>query len=542
MKYAGLWTTFPTLLVVVSAMKYLQFSATHLSDFISIGCLSFVPSLLIWSQNVVAKKNGKSDFSIIPTRTHLDPDYQSSARYRAQEKIVPEELLKKKPSGIVYGKSNGKYACIEPNLKGSSHTLILGSSGAGKTSSVIADTCLAASENKDSTSWLIVDIKGEILSKFISTTDRDADKLYVFNPRDRNGDGFDPFYDIDDSSEEYDILTSVRRVVFSLIPKKNNESSDSFWVDAPRAVLVALWVFGWQQLNLRTLPALADFALSKPLDELINDVLGKVGENSVVYKQLVSFGGEGAAKETLSGIAMNLANALSLVVSDEGLRFLLSENVRRITPECIEKEGVVVDIQISDQFLAEYSKILNLFLSTFLIAFTRRSEDSSPVIVLIDELGRIVIDSDGQLSGLEAVLMIGRSRKVSLILCTQSWDALRSAYSEAECNDMLVNLNYRVVLNAVPDDTSTVDMVVKGFGKYLERKRSFTDGKQQSSSYSFELQDVIRPDDLLKLPEQNRLVLLSPHGAFLIKKCPYYSDKYFKKIAENIANERRILK
>lgn len=534
LKYTGLWIPIPiTILTVNVIQNFVEDYEMDIKFILGIFIFSFLIPLLIWSKNVVARLNGKEEFPLIPIQTGNDPLYQYSYRTQALSKKPCAELLKRRPEGIVFGRSlNNHYVCITPG-KGAAHTLVIGPSGSGKTSSVLADSILASHiENKDQITWVVVDVKGELEEKFFPI---DA-KIAVFNPRDRNKSGFDCLYDINDGSSEYEVLTTLRRVIYSLVPSTNQKSGDSFWSEGVRSILQGVFLYSWIYLGLRTLPDLVDFTLSKNLKTLINEILLEVDCYSNVSKLLTPFGGEDAADETLSSLSMNIGNALYLLATDETLRYLMRECEDKITPEILE-QGVSVDIQIKDEFLQDYSRILSLIIGTFCTAMTRRPEGSNQIVMVLDELGRIA--HEGQIEGLQSVLQIGRSRGVSVICCLQSWSAMESVYPEGACRDMLNNFPYRLILQAQPDAKDVTEMAIKAFGKYTEKKRSYSNGKQKSYSYSFEEKDVIRESDLLVLPEQNRVVLLSPYGAYRLQKLQYFKDKILGKKALEIKESKK---
>lgn len=520
--YTGLWIPLPATIVLITLIKQLnqRFEITVsfiLGIFLCMHCIS----IYIWTQNSIAKKNGKQNFSFTQSSFSMHPEYQNSYRNAALERKPPAELLQKTPSGFVLGKSNGKYVCIQPGKQGATHLLVVGGSGSGKTSSALGCSMLGSN-----LTWIMVDIKGELHEKFFK---KDSD-IAIFNPKRRDLSGFDFFYDLTNESSDMDVLDTLKRVVYALIPAKNN-NTDSFWTDGPRNILLGIFLYGWKHQSLHNLPDLADYALSKNLKTLINDILSNVESYSTISKLLTPFGGEDAADETLSSLAMNIGNALQLIATDETVRFLLRESNRKINPTIIEK-GCSIDIHISDKDLNKYTQLLNLLIGCCCNYLTTRPEQSSPVVLCIDELGRLV--HDGQIEGLQETLQIGRSRGVSVICCLQSWSAMEAVYPKGATQDMLNNFSYRLILQSQPDDKNTSDMAIKSFGKYTEKKRSVSKGKQSSCTYSYEEKDVLRETDLLTLPVNNKAIMLSPYGAYYLDKCQYFKDAYFKKQSKQI--------
>lgn len=539
--YTGLWIPIPLTACVVYTISFLNpyyFMSIQLILFLFL--LSHVIPTYIWSLNRIAKSNGLEKFDLFPVNIATNPMYQVSYRMQAMRRKPPEDLLYDTPRGLVLGTYASKYVCVIPGEKGASHLLVVGGSGSGKTSSVLACTELATKMNKKNTSLpftsIMIDVKGELEEKFFSPCDG---RLVVFNPRDRSRWGFDFLYDINEDSTEADVLSAMRRIVYNLVPMQQNSTGERFWVDGPRNILLGLFLYGWKYQKCRTLPDLADFALSKNLKALINEVLLDVDEFSVISKFLTPFGGEEAADETISSLAMNVGNALQLIATDETLRYLLRECDRKISPTLVE-QGISIDLQISDAYLDTYAQIMRLAISTCCTSMMMRPEGSSPILLIVDEAGRIA--HEGQIEGLQQVLQIGRSRGVSVILCLQSWSAMEAVYTVGDCKDMLNNLQYRLVLQSSPDAKDTTEMCMKAFGKYQEKKRSVTNGHNKSVSYSFEEKDILQETDLLSLPEKKKAILLSPYGAFMLDKCQYFSDPILKKIANKIKEDRKQLK
>lgn len=535
LRYTGLWLPPPVTVGIAVIMYYCYCPIDQiLSVSMCVLLLSLVISLWIWSQNSIAKRNGLTEFPLIPYATDQNPYYQVSYRAKALYKKPDKRLLYKEPKGIILGKSDGRYMSIQPGITpGALHTLVLGTSGSGKTSSVLLSTLLAQHNNKEIT-FLAVDVKGELLEKGFSPDD----KVAVFNPRRRDLYGFDFLYDLTPKSTESEVIEALRRVIYSLIPLRHT-GGDEFWPIAARTVLLGLFLFAWEYQQCYTLPQLVDFALSKNLNTLITDIQAEAEENSVVTRLLSSYGGDCVAEETLGSISSNIGNALQLFSSDSNLRYLTKEADRKITPELLEK-GISIDLLIEDRDLEVYAPILSLAVATCITYLSSPAREKavaqdplhSQVVFILDELGRIP-----EVQGLPSILQIGRSRGCTVIGCLQSWSAAEDHYGEKVAQDMLTNFSYRVFLQCQPE-SKDVEMAVKAFGKYTEKKKSVNTGKNKNYSYQFEEKDILQASDLLTLPDKNRIVVLSPFGAYMLTRCQYFKDTKLSKIADHIRIER----
>lgn len=535
LRYTGLWLL-PPVTVGIAVIMYYCYCPIDLILSVSMCALvlSLAMSLQIWSLNRIAKQNGLTDYPLIPYNVDQNPYYQVSYRTKALSKKPDKRLLEKEPKGIILGKSDGRYMSIQPGITpGALHTLVLGTSGSGKTSSVLLSTLLAQHNNKEIT-FLAVDVKGELLEKGFSPDD----KVAVFNPRRRDLYGFDFLYDLTPKSTESEVIEALRRVIYSLIPLRHT-GGDEFWPIAARTVLLGLFLFAWEYQQCYTLPQLVDFALSKNLNTLITDILAEAEENSVVTRLLSPYGGDCVAEETLGSISSNIGNALQLVSSDSNLRYLTREAPKKITPELLE-QGISIDLLIEDRDLETYAPILSLAVATCITYLSSPAREKavaqdplhSQVVFVLDELGRIP-----EIQGLPSILQIGRSRGCTVLGCLQSWSSAEDHYGEKVAQDMLTNFSYRVFLQAQPE-SKDVDMAVKAFGKYTEKKKSVNTGKNKNYSYQFEEKDILQASDLLTLPDKNRIVVLSPFGAYMLTRCQYFKDTKLRKIASHIMAER----
>lgn len=533
LRYTGLWLPPPVTVGVAVIMYYCYCPIDQiLSGTMCVLVLSLAMSLQIWSLNRIAKQNGLTDYPLIPYHTDQNPYYQVSYRAKALYKKPDKRLLEKEPKGIILGKSDGRYMSIQPGITpGALHTLVLGTSGSGKTSSVLLSTLLAQ-HNKEIT-FLAVDVKGELLEKGFSPDD----KVAVFNPRRRDLYGFDFLYDLTPKSTESEVIEALRRVIYSLIPLKH--TGEEFWPIAARTVLLGLFLYAWEYQQCYTIPQLVDFALSKNLNMLITDILAEAEDNSVVTRLLSPYGGDCVAEETLGSISSNIGNALQLFSSDSNLRYLTREADKKITPELLAK-GISIDLLIEDRDLETYAPILSLAVATCITYLSSPGREkiveqnpcNNQIVFVLDELGRLP-----EIQGLPSILQIGRSRGCTVIGCLQSWSAAEEHYGEKVAQDMLTNFSYRVFLQAQPE-SKDVEMAVKAFGKFTEKKKSINTGKNKNYSYQFEEKDILQASDLLTLPDKNRIVVLSPFGAYMLTRCQYFKDTKLRKIADQIKNDR----
>lgn len=465
--------------------------------------LSFIPTLYIWI-NSINKPSSQS--AMQGKRDAMYPE-------------VPKKNKFKMPVGVVFGKFKSKYICKELSEDG--HVLVIGGSGSGKTSCVVIPTLLSNQKAR----IFAIDIKGELSLK---TSKFDDQHILIFNPDNRNQFGYNPFYKLNKSSKNQTILEVMQSIACSLIPMPTSVK-DPFWKLSARNLLTGLLLYYYKK-NRADFINVVDEILSKPVKDSIDEVMNCAKPNSAEYRYIVQF--SEIADETLSGIVTEMNNHLVIFANDQNIRFAFKNNPCKINP-CMLEEGFSIYLSIREEKLSAYYDVLQLIINQTLAELETRPEDAEPVIVIIDELPRIL--SAGKIDRLLDAARTLRSRRVTLLLITQSTEALMSAYTENEVSDIISNCVYKVVLSA--SSIKTQKTVCQWCGKYKVKKRSWNNtGSNQKTSISYDEKDIVEPEDLVKLPSTGEEILIGPNGYQRIKKVPYYKDKLLGPLVEKNIN------
>lgn len=439
---------------------------------------------------------------------------------------VNKQMVSDKPEGVVFGKSRNKYVRKRPDEDG--HVLIIGGSGSGKSSCLIIPTLLAS---KDIGSFCI-DIKGELSYKASEYTDS---RTVVFNPLDRFSYGYDVFYMLDDKSGNQKIFEVIQNVVYSLISLSASEQNP-FWKTSARNLLIGLMINCYSK-GIRNFIDIMDEILSRPVKEQIEDVINAGNITSNEYRLLIQF--KDLADDTLSGVVVEMLNNINLFAVDNDIRYSLRDNPKMMNPLMIEEQKHIF-IVIQEHKLTAYSQVLHLIINQTLSELEKRPEDSENVMFIVDELARIV--SASKIERLLDAARTLRSRKVNLILVSQSTDSLMVSYSEKEIQDLVSNCSYKVILDA--SNPETEKMIINWCGKYRARKKTWNVGDKASGkgSISYEETDIVTESDLMQLRNTGELILISPYGYNRFKKAPYYKDKHMKEISDRYMRNNDILK
>lgn len=465
---------------------------------------------------------------------HVDPE-EWSRKNQFSHPLVDDDLLHKKPCGIVFGKDTrtGKYVCQNTDKRGIARELIIGGSGSGKSSSLIIPTLLV---NREKT-VVAIDIKGELSRKTVDLQKSGEDgRICILNPNDRNMYGYDPLYELNaiDNPTTQQIVSTWQQISVCLINKSSSEK-DPYWNDSARNLCTGLGIYYYKEGHHEFIDVI-DRILGSPITEQVTEVLEKAKPTSPEYRYIVQYGDltDDKGKVTLGTIFSNLGNKLTLFSNDVDLRYWLKTNPRRCTPYTVFKEHRSIYITLREEKLEVYAGLLKLLIDQLLREAERQPDISGGsgenVLFVIDELPRIL--QSGKLNSLLSGTKTLRSKGVVLIMVTQSYSALQQSYSRQEVDDLINNCEYVACLSA--KDPATAKMISAWCGKYLERSISRQDGKNRSSNTSFSEHSILTESDLLRLQESGEMILISPHGWNRIKKVPYFTDKYFKKLSDEI--------
>ena len=225
------------------------------------------------------------------------------------------------------------------------------------------------------------------------------------------------------------------------------------------------------------------------------------------------------SEETLGGIVGGVGNAITTFVTDKDILEVLTKK-HCITPDML-LQGNRIFVCIPEHKLDVYKELLQLIISQFLRWFEQlKDEETTPVLFVLDEFARL-----GRYDRLINGLATLRSKKVTIMILTQSISQLDALYGGDNRKVMVDNCAYKVILNA--SDADSQEYFSRIVGKYTSHKRSYTRGKQSSYSISEQELPIIKPEAFTTLDE---VILLSPYGLQRIKKNPYYKTrKIFEK-------------
>lgn len=204
LNFVGIWIPAVMSALYAGLMKqlnpeYIVTMNTYISG-LRIGFFVMLLNLLV---NVVTFSNGKRKYGPFDAlEFERDPYSHPIKKLSATYPAIPEEMATKQPSGVVIGKRGKRYVCNQLSKSGAHHTIILGESGCGKTSTVVLDTLLCNAE----TAIFAIDVKGELHQKGAYLGDVN---VMIVDPEDRGTYGYDLFYALRENPSDQEVLDEL---------------------------------------------------------------------------------------------------------------------------------------------------------------------------------------------------------------------------------------------------------------------------------------------------------------------------------------------
>ena len=97
--------------------------------------------------------------------------------------------------------------------------------------------------------------------------------------------------------------------------------------------------------------------------------------------------------------------------------------------------------------------------------------------------------------------------------------------------------NCRVKVICEVSDPQSAKAVQDWCGKYREKKETLSAGTNRHKTYTYEDKDIVQPNDLITLVNQEEVILIiSGVGYLRPKKCYYFKDSQISKLAQKVRN------
>ena len=458
------------------------------------------------------------------------------------------------------------------------HTLIIGTTGSGKTTTFISPTIQILANTKSKPSMLISDPKGELYAlhaKSLLKRGYDVKVLDLrnpycsirWNPLEKPFEMYQEMLSLDNKvsvNEEEGYYIFENKIYYdkdelnAVIQVKKQELFDEVYEDLNDICSVLcpvknksepIWESGAKNFILAiTLAMLEDsenpnnemtkekfnfFNIMKIATNTQNDCedlmeyfkhRSPISKSVSLSKQVLD-----ASDKTRGSYLSTIFDKLSMF-SDMSICSLTSAN--EIDFAEISTKPTALFLQIPDEKETRHTLAAMVILQAYkaLVAKANTYPDLSlprSVYFLLDEFGNLP-----QVHKLEQMITVGRSRKIWLALVVQSYAQLAKVYDEKSADIIKSNCNIQIFIGTT--DQKTIEEFSKKCGNYsiIQKNVSFSSSNDGvGSSVSVKERPLIYPTELAQLNNNqnmgNAIVSIFGYAPIKSKFVPSFKSKYF---------------
>ena len=439
---------------------------------------------------------------------------------------------------ILLGKRNGKAVCLPADTRLNRHIAVFGASGTGKSRSVIRPALFNILRRGESA--IITDSKGELYADTAELFRRHGYEVKVFNlVNPEHGDSWNCMSDLGGDTLLAQVLTNV------IIGNTSSGKTDHFWDNGEGNLLKALILYvdldPSRSPEEKNLPAVYEMLIRHSAAQLtaLFERLPLDHPARGPYRLFSQ-----ASDTVRSGIVLGLGTRLQVLQNEAVARILRHSDIDLTAPG---KKKCATFVVLSDQE-ATMAFLSSLFFSFLFIKLTRFADGTPdmrcpvPVNLILDEfnnIGKLGGAADG--SDFARTLSVVRSRAIYVTLAVQSLGQLQNRYPNNLWAEIVGNCDLQVMLGCTDDLTAEYfssrsgDMSIQVNSTMTVRQTMAVAQviPQYRQTQGQGKRRLLTPDEVLRLPNQELLVVIRGHNLLKLEKVDYTELPMVKEIVRS---------
>lgn len=449
-----------------------------------------------------------------------------------------------KAEGILLGKRNGKAVCLPTDTRLNRHIAVFGASGTGKSRGFIRPALFNIIRRGESA--IITDSKGELYADTAELFRRHGYEVKVFNlVNPEHGDSWNCMSDLGGDTLLAQVLTNV------IIGNTSSGKTDHFWDNGEGNLLKALILYvdldPTRSPEEKNLPAVYEMLIRHSAAQLtaLFERLPLDHPARGPYRLFSQ-----ASDTVRSGIVLGLGTRLQVLQNEAVARILRRSDIDLTAPG---KRKCATFVVLSDQE-ATMAFLSSLFFSFLFIKLTRFADSTPemrcpvPVNLILDEfnnIGKLGGAADG--SDFARTLSVVRSRAIYVTLAVQSLGQLQNRYPNNLWAEIVGNCDLQVMLGCTDDLTAEYfssrsgDMSIQVNSTMTVRQTMAVAQviPQYRQTQGQGKRRLLTPDEVLRLPNQELLVVIRGHNLLKLEKVDYTELPMVKEIVRSSVLEYR---
>ena len=494
------------------------------------GCAAAVAALVLYrklfSQDTLTDAERNFDFSAKGT-------YGTSGWMQPREVPAVLDMVSdlSQHTGTVLGMLDGKFLCIPEKTRMNGNLAVYGASGSMKTRSFCMNRILQSAARGES--LIICDPKSELYEKSSEYMRDLGYTVRVFNlVSPENSDSWNCLKEIEGQELMAQLFVDV------IIKNTNGTGkSDRFWDSGEMNLLKALVLYidltyPPEQRNIGEVYNLITQCSESQLDSLF-DVLPLTHPAKAPYSLY-----QRASDSVRSGVISGLGSRLQVFQSDLIKKITAYDEISLELPG---QRPCAYYLVTSDQD-STFDFLASLFLSFAFIKLVRYADANCPggrLPVPVHMLGE-ELTACGTISELSRRISVIRSRNISMSCVFQNLAGLQNRYPQNQWQEILGNCDVQLFLGCtdqltaeyVSQRTGIASVAVSSTSKALSTLRVSDYTPQYRESSGVGKRPVLTPDEVLRLPVDEALVILRGHKVLKVHKMDYSLHPAYKHLRE----------
>jgi type IV secretion system protein VirD4 len=416
-------------------------------------------------------------------------------------------------NGVLLGKKWGEYL----KIGGWEHVLCFAPSGSGKSTAIAIPNLLSWDE-----SAICLDIKGELYKTTAAFREKCNHKCYLWDPGNPTGTKhcFNPLDLI--SKDKLARINNIQKIANLFFPDR--ERVEPIWSSGPRDLFLGVCLFVLDSPEYKnTLGDIARFLKEPNIDKFLQEELE---ENPNLDPRCI---------HSLSSYLSMSENTRSSIraIFLTGLELFNNPIIDKATSttdfnlEDLRKDKISIYVKVSNDNLTRLAPLVNLFFQLSMDVLTRKepAPEKEPygILFLLDEFVAL-----GKMPLFKSTIGLLRSYRIRLLMIIQDIAQLNDLYGQEGAK---IFLNVKVRLAFAQNSLDTANYLSKLMGEKTVRKTSNTAKRSllTSSSNKTEIKvPLMMPQDILKLPEQQLLILIQGLEPLRANKVVWFRDRILK--------------
>lgn len=459
------------------------------------------------------------------TREYMPGKEHGSGRWGTRKEMKQFRNKKKFSDNLIFGEGFYKniYEGKNPRLNRNNNVLVVGGSGAWKTTSYIMTNIAQMN-----TSFVLTDTKGQTVHRVGKMLERRGYKIKVVDfDTLKNTDHFNPFAYVKDE-------ITLKKVINALIGATNAEhekKGEPFWDKSEEMLITALFAYLYYRYRGTdkvkgdgVMPSLDQIGtlirllkrenkdVESPLEFMFKNFAEEFGTENFAYLQWLNFlrNFEGKTRDSVLAITITRFSLFDL----EQVKEFIKEDNLEMEKWVDEKTAVFLKIPDMDDTF----NFLPLLI--FLLAFRTLAnkidnelggEATVPIQFLMDEFANL-----GKVPKIKEALAVFRSRLMSITILLQSVNQLVSMYKD-DWKSFFGNCDAWIYLSG-STEPDTMKYFSEAAGKKTIYKKKRERGTIRSESMG---REVITVSEVGELDRLHSLVKIASVPMFKVRKFNY---------------------